>query len=345
MIFPPPFDRLRYYSKGHHLVCLRQSIMTVGGTPQLFLESATIMKFVLLLILKLALLTIVFAVLLLIGSFVFVRSAASSAPIDPAQTQAALLGYLVIALVDTLVIALIILRSRWTGWRLMLATGFAVYGAMTFMPQIETYWFAPAMTTMNIGPEMIRGLFLQTIPLLAVFVPLAVWLLGKARASDSVSEPDASLPHSLGDWAWRLILVVLAYLVLYFGFGFLVAWQNPAVRDLYDAGANQSVFAFDRLIPFQMLRALLWLLFALPVIRMTRGSLWQVALVVGLLLALPMNMFLILPSQLMSSSVRLSHFVETSTSNFIFGVVITYLMLWRPEWAARRREGEYRLAK
>jgi hypothetical protein len=29
-------------------------------------------------------------------------------------------------------------------------------------------------------------------------------------------------------------------------------------------------------------------------------------------------------------SVRLSHFIETATSNFIFGIVITQLVLWRP---------------
>ncbi|MFN8475854.1 MAG: hypothetical protein U0822_26995 [Anaerolineae bacterium] len=303
------------------------------------------MKYILLLILKLALLTVVFAILLLVGSFVFVRPAMSTASVDPAQAGPILLSYLVMALVDTLVIALIILRSRWSGWRLMLATVFSIYGVMTFMPQIETAWFGPAMTTMNVTPALLRGLFLQTVPLLIIFVPLAVWLLGKARATETDTAPAAPLPHSVGDWAWRLVLVILAYLVLYFSFGFVVAWQNPAVRDLYDAGANQDVFAFGRLVPFQMLRALLWLLFALPVIRMTRGPLWQVAIVVGLLVALPMNMFLVQPSALMSASVRLSHFVETTTSNFIFGVIMTYLMLWRPGWATKEGNEELRPAQ
>ena len=57
----------------------------------------------------------------------------------------------------------------------------------------------------------------------------------------------------------------------------MVAWQNPEVRALYDGGANSQVFAYERLIPFQVLRALLWVLFALPVIRMTRGTRWQIA--------------------------------------------------------------------
>jgi hypothetical protein len=114
-----------------------------------------------------------------------------------------------------------------------------------------------------------------------------------------------------------------------------VAWQNPEVRALYDGGANPQVFASERLIPFQVLRALLWVLFALPVISMTRGTRWQIAVVVGLLLALPMNMFHAMPNDLMTPSVRLSHFVETATSNFIFGLLITGVLFWAPARAKR----------
>ena len=75
---------------------------------------------------------------------------------------------------------------------------------------------------------------------------------------------------------------------------------------------------------------LLTTLFALPVIRMTKGSPWQVAVIVGLLLALPMNIGHVLPNVFMPDpSVRLSHFVETATSNFIFGLMVTWLMVRR----------------
>jgi hypothetical protein len=190
------------------------------------------------------------------------------------------------------------------------------------------------MTTLRLSPAAIRGLFLETIPVIAVYIPVAVLLLGRWRAAHD-DAPTPTLPPSLMGWAWRLALIALAYLALYFGFGFVVAWQNPEVRDLYASGANQAVFAFERLVPFQVLRALLWVVFALPVVVMTRGSRWQVALVVGLLLGLPMNMFHALPGPLMAPSVRLAHFVETATSTFLFGLVITHLLLWRPKVAAK----------
>jgi hypothetical protein len=241
---------------------------------------------------------------------------------------------LLVALVDTLVVALIVLRSRWRGWRLALAISFSLYGVMTFMAQIETAWFAPAMTTMRITPALLRGLFLQTLPIVLLWVPVAVALLDWGRPVTPDESPHA-LPATAGGWAWRLALIATAYLTLYFSFGYVVAWQNPEVRALYEGGINQSVFANERLIPFQIMRALLWVLFALPVIRMTRGTIWQVGLVVGLLYALPMNIVHVIPNDLMTSSVRLSHFIETASSNFIFGLLVTGVLLWAPARASR----------
>ena len=287
-----------------------------------------------LLALKIVVLTVLFAVAFSIGNLIFIIPAVPPTTLPPDRAVAAVIGTLIVALVDTLVVTVIVLRSRWRGWRLALALGFSLYGVMTFMAQIETAWFAPAMTTMRITPALLRGLFLQTLPIILLWVPLAVALLdwGRPIAPD---EPPHPLPATIGGWAWRLALIAMVYLTLYFGFGYVVAWQNPEVRALYEGGINQSVFANERLIPFQILRSLLWVLFALPIIRMTRGTIWQVGLVVGLLFALPMNMFHVIPNDLMTASVRLSHFIETASSNFIFGLLVTGMLLWAPAHVSR----------
>jgi hypothetical protein len=291
------------------------------------------MRSIALLALKIVVLTVLFAVALTIGNLIFISPAVPSTTLPPDRAAAALNGMLLVALVDTLVVTVIVLRSRWRGWQLALALGFSLYGVMTFMAQIETAWFAPAMTTMQITPALLRGLFLQTLPIILLWVPLAVALLdwGRPVAPD---EPPHALPATAVGWAWRLVLIAIAYLTLYFSFGYVVAWQNPEVRALYEGGINQSVFAYERLIPFQILRSLLWVLFALPIIRMTRGTIWQVGVVVGLLYALPMNMFHVIPNDLMTSSVRLSHFIETASSNFIFGMLVTGVLLWVPARAS-----------
>jgi hypothetical protein len=285
------------------------------------------------LILKLALLTVLFFVVFVVSAATLVRPLLSAAP-TPTDTTAILLGYGVIALVDTLLAALIILCSRWGGWRLMVALAVSLYGVMTFMAQIETAWFAPAMTTMQLTPTIIAALFVQTLPVILTFTPLAVLLLGKGRQPLN-AEPGLVFSHPLSGWASRLALIAAAYLVLYFGFGYVVAWQNPALRALYDEGRSPAVFDPGRLVPFQALRALLWTAFAIPVLLLVRGQRWYAAILIGLLFALPMNIFHILPSPLMAASVRLSHFIETATSNFIFGLIVAGLLLWQPKDAAR----------
>ena len=288
-----------------------------------------------LLVLKVVVLAIMFFVALTVGNIIFLSPSLPPTTLPPDRAAAALAGTLIIALVDTLIVTLIVLRSRWRGWRLALGVAFSLYGVTTVMAQIETAWFAPAMTTMQITPELLRGLFLCTLPMALIWVPLAVTLLSWGWQFPAPDEPAYVQPRSAGGWAWRLAAIAAAYLALYFGFGYVVAWQNPEVRALYDSGANPQVFAYERLIPFQILRSLLWVLFALPVIRMTAGPRWWVALMVGLLFALPMNIFHVIPNDLMSPSVRLSHFIETASSNFIFGLIVTELLLWAPTRVSR----------
>jgi len=128
-------------------------------------------------------------------------------------------------------------------------------------------------------------------------------------------------------WVWKLAVITGAYLILYFGFGQLVAWQNPALRTMYGNGANQEVFNNTILIPFQAGRSLLWVLWILPAIRMLRAKSWWAAVLIGLLLALPMNIVHAIPNPIMPDpTVRLSHFIETASSNFIFGLLIYWLL-------------------
>jgi len=48
-----------------------------------------------------------------------------------------------------------------------------------------------------------------------------------------------------------------------------------------------------------------------------------------------MNMFHAIPNDLMTSSVRLSHFIETASSNWIFGLLVTGVLHWVPAHASR----------
>src|SRR6266404_8674289 len=87
------------------------------------------------------------------------------------------------------------------------------------------------------------------------------------------------------------------------------------------------------LVPFQILRAMCWVALALPVIRMLKGQWPETALTIGLLFAVVMNAQLLLPNSYMPEPVRMAHLAETASSNFIFGVLIGWLLTARHAFA------------
>jgi hypothetical protein len=157
-----------------------------------------------------------------------------------------------------------------------------------------------------------------------------VLLLGKNRASESEAH---TVSMTSSEWIIRLSIAALSYVILYFTFGYFVAWQSAAVRAYYGGGNLTGFFtelhktwqATPWLFPFQFLRGLLWSLLALPIIRMLRGHRFEKALVVGFLFAVVTSQ-LLLPNPLMPYEVRIRHLVETASSNFLFGCLVVWLL-------------------
>ncbi len=239
-------------------------------------------------------------------------------------------------LLCTLVLTYLVLRSRWAGWRLVATVFFVFYGVMTFMSQIETAVFITRL------PEgMLPRLFLMGALIAAPYSALAVLVLGKRKAdvADDL-KPNPRLLMPTRQWAWRLAAIALAYLILYFTFGYFIAWRTPAVPTYYggvDEGsffARMSVVLTDTfwLIPFQILRAMLWVAIALPVVRMMKGRWQETALTLGLLFSVLMSAHLLLPNPYMPEAVRMAHLMETASSNFIFGLLVGWLLTLRHEF-------------
>jgi hypothetical protein len=198
------------------------------------------------------------------------------------------------------------------------------FGVSTVMPQIESAYFIT-----RLPPGMLPRLFLAGLIIAAIFAPLAVLILGKAKRSTNEPSP---LKISIA----KLLLIVVAYLILYFTFGYFIAWKNPAVRAYY-GGSDPSGFISHitnllrgepMLFLLQAVRALLWTAIALPVIKMLKGEWWERGLAVALLFAV-MTSQLLLPNPLMPTEVRMVHLLETATSNFLFGWIVVVIYSWR----------------
>ena len=272
------------------------------------------------LIFKWLVITVIYLLTLMVGTAIF---EASVPPPPQEQMGSVLLGVMITAVVDAAVIMILIIRSRWSGLKLMGTVAFSLYGVMTFMAVIEAAYFGPAL---GIQPEWLPGLFVSTVPAVLITVPLAVLILGKGIHVED-TEPNERLMMPARQWVWKMALIVFAYLFLYIAFGSLVAWSNPALREMYGGGVDPEVFNPGKMILLQIFRSALWVVFGAPVIRMTVGKPVESAVILGLLYALPMNIVQFTPNSIMPDpSVRLSHFIETSTSNFIFGLIVFWLL-------------------
>ncbi len=254
----------------------------------------------------------------------------------PAQAGATLAALLAVSFLNTAVLAYVILRSRWAGWKLILVIFFVLYGVVTVMPQIETAFFVT-----RLPPGMLPRLFLAGAIIAALFSPLAVLILGKRRPDRAGDESRPRLKMPAGEWVGKLSLIVIAYVVIYFTFGYFIAWKSAAVRAYYGGSDPGSLFAqmsavvrdTPWLLPLQAVRAILWAAIAVPVIRMMRGRWWEAGLAVALLFAVVMNSQLLLPNPLMPREVRMVHLLETASSNFLFGWLVVLVL------RGRRRSG------
>lgn len=247
-----------------------------------------------------------------------------------AQQSPGFLGLvLLVGLLQTSALAYVVVRSRWRGWALTLAVFVVYFGTATFMGQIESVVYLGD----KMPGGMQSGLFLMGLFTAAVFAPLLVLTLGRWRgAAAAGAEPSPRWAMSAGSWAWRLAVGAAVMLALYYLFGYYVAWKNPELRDYYGGSDPGSFLAQMRsvvdgaawMVPFQYLRGLLWVLLALPVIRVMRGGWWEAGLAVALLFTVP-SLYLLLPNPLMPEVVRLTHLVETVPYQFLFGWFVVWL--------------------
>src|SRR6266481_5628037 len=187
------------------------------------------------------------------------------------------------------VLSYLILRSSWRGFSLVVALCVGMYGISTVASQIESIFFLSS----KLPRGMIRAIFLQGAITTVLFVPFAVLLLGRWRTA---SQPPASpVPARMraSSAAWRLALLVLAFVFLYMFFGYYVAWQSPAVRQYYGGPERSSFYGALKvnwlyngwIYPLQVLRALLYTACLYPLIRMLRVARWETALAVALFLS------------------------------------------------------------
>ncbi len=202
------------------------------------------------------------------------------------------------------------------GFGARMGTLFAVlYAVGTLLSVIETIYFKAyvKLPPFLVGQMALTGL---TQAIIAAPVAAALW---RGAADEADGQPDAMS----GLW-WRLPLIAAIYIVVYFGAGALIAWQGPQLRAYYDQAAhiNQTHLAL-----LQFGRGLIWAGLAWMSVRSLKGAYSSRAVITGLVFAVIMVMPLLFPNPYMPWDVRRMHFLEIFTSNLLFGVLASWILL------------------
>lgn len=182
-------------------------------------------------------------------------------------------------------------------------------------------------------PGLIAALFVQGAIAMALFVPLAVLILGKWRPAPTAIEANEAPLLKAAAMAWRIPLLVVVFVFLYLFLGYFVAWRNPALRAYYGGTEYGGFFESlksnwekqPHLYLLQVFRALLYLACVYPLLRMLRVVRWKSVLAIAAFLA-SWTTALLLPNPLMPANVARSHFVETLAFNLMFGALAAWLM-------------------
>ena len=254
----------------------------------------------------------------------------SQTPPPPRETFPPLLFF---SLCVGIAVSYLILRSSWRGWPLAAAMFVGMYGISTVTSQIDSIFFL----SNKLAPGMIKAIFVQGAIGMLLFAPLAVLVLGRWPAPASAVVLPAPEPLRPASAVWKIVLLVVAFVFLYMLFGYYVAWQNPELRKYYGGHEWPNFFAAMKgnwqdsplIFPVASFRALLFIVFLYPLIRMLRVARWETTIATALFLAC-WTTALLLPNPLMPPSVARSHFWETLGFSLAFGPLLGWLLSTPP---------------
>jgi len=245
-------------------------------------------------------------------------------PMTPAEASRAGQALFLVSCINALVLSYPILHSRWHGLKLIGAVILVQFGVETFMTQIETLYFNEAL---QLGTAEFVRLVAAGALRAVIFAPLVVFIFGKMKKSALPDEKSTSA--SLLDWGLRLAALAVLYVIVYFLFGYFVAWQWEETRLFYSGTTAIMPFfvhfrnffsAQSDIIPFQLLRGALWTALAVVIVRMMKAKRWEASLAVSLIFAGLLSSGIgLFPNPYMPDIVRRSHFVELLSSMLLFG--------------------------
>lgn len=227
-------------------------------------------------------------------------------PLTPGQALLVVNGLIAVALSG------VAATARVRGWKLAVLLFIAYFVIGSAMMQIETLWFNDSLKL----PLKVIGEIMTMSAIAAAITAIAGALLFRVTPAAALPVP-ATLTR-------RIAIMALLYVVIYYTAGATIAWQSAAVRAYY---ANGIHIQFVPTVLFQIFRGTLWAIIALFIVTRLQGSLARRALVMGVLFSVMTAGQLLYPTSFFPWAVRAAHLAEVGSSEFVYGVVVTLILL------------------
>jgi len=281
-----------------------------------------------LLLVRLALASMAMSLAYILSTMVIGQTNTTMTPEEASRAGQALF---LVSMINALVLSYPILRSRLYGLKLIGTVILVQFGVETFMTQIETLYFNRAV---QMSMAEFVGIVAAGALRALIFAPLAVLVFGRMKKPVQPEEKKAAMRPS--EWGKRLAALAVFYVIVYFLFGYFVAWQWADTR-LFYSGTTAikpffthfwDLFRTDPIIlPFQLLRGALWTALATVIVRMMKAKRWEASLAVALMFAGLLSSGIgLFPNPYMPPLVRQSHFFELLSSMLVFGGIAGWVM-------------------
>jgi hypothetical protein len=287
------------------------------------------MRLLKILILCLAL-TVVMAVSWVIGTQIGSAVTHSAPPPPPGDAAAGGLAFLFVCAFNSFLIGFLLDSTRhYYGTKRRITLVLYIFMVQFLLPQMETFFFASDMGISD--RQAVAILLTGFIVSLATVLPAAIVhdrILGAPHAEKL---PPVAIPRAVKFLPVLGLLTVVGYPIIYLTFGYYIAWQSESLRIYYTSSPELASFPHqvgealaNGIYLFQILRGLIWIAITIPLVFLLKGNSFRQYLVVGILSALLPTSLLFIPNPYMPYDIAMTHFVETSTSNFLWGV----MMVW-----------------
>jgi hypothetical protein len=298
------------------------------NNAQTYTKKMSVFKQTSLLLFRLVLVSISMMIGYMVSTMVVGQADMTMTPEEASQAGQALF---LVSAINALVLSYPISRSRWYGAKLIGTVFLVQFGVETFMTQIETLYFNRAL---QLDSTELLGLVEAGAIRAAIFALLSVIIFGKLKKSAQREGRRAETP--LRAWILRFAVLAVLYIVIYFAFGYFVAWQWEETRLFYSG--TTAILPFlthfrgffssqPDIIPFQLLRGALWAALALAIVRMINAKRWEASLAVALLFAGLLSSGIgLFPNPYMPDMVRQSHFFELLSSMLLYGGIAGWVL-------------------